>query len=55
MQPGMHTYRERDRGPQTDIQTETYLEICRETEVHSQRQREIDIQIYTQRCRERET
>ena len=45
MQPGMHTYRERDRGPQTDIQTETYLEIHRETEVHSQRQREIDIQI----------
>ena len=39
MQPGMHTYRERERGPQTDIQTDTYLEIHRETEVHSQRQR----------------
>ena len=33
----IHT--ERERGPQTDIQTDTYLEIHRETEVHSQRQR----------------
>ena len=55
MQPGMHTYRERDRGPQTDMQREAYLEIHRETEVHSERQREIDIQICIQRCRERET
>ena len=49
MQPGMHTYRERARCPHTDMQTETYLEIHTETEVHSQRQ--IDIDMYVQRYR----
>ena len=39
MQPGMHTYRERERCPQTYMQTETYLEIHTETEVHRVRDR----------------
>ena len=36
----MHTYRERDRCPQTDMQTETCLEIQTETEVHRVRDRQ---------------
>ena len=39
MQPGMHTYRERARCPQTDMQTETYIEIQTDTEVHRVRDR----------------
>ena len=45
MHPSMHTYRDRDRCPQTDMQTETYLEIHTETEVH--RESETDRHRYT--------